>query len=395
MQKRLDFLLERYLNRTATEAERAELFEFISREENRPYLNTLLTDKWMQQSPDEVMPFSLKSEDNVLAEILNRQYAETPVRRMFPAKKWIAAAASLIIIAGTAIYFSQTTNDNNKLTAAAAEKPPVSDDIVAGTNKATLTLADGTSVILGDDTDKALTDAHNNIIQKKGELIYVPAPDKNKNTAAITYNTMTTPIGGQYKIKLPDGTYVWLNAASSIRYPVAFDDKERAVTVTGEAYFEVARDAKRKFLVNLNGSVTEVLGTDFNVKGYPDEEEVMITLAEGSVKVSGANANGKILKPGQQAGWDNKTGKIIVAKADVETALAWKNGLFQFNGENIEKIMHMLGKWYGVEVAYADKIPAGHYSGVVSRSSNLSKVLKILEESGLHFSLEGKKLTVL
>lgn len=406
MQQRLSFLLERYLNHTATKAELDELFGLISEEKYRETLEDELHNKWMQQPEHEKMKFSLQSEHDVLKNILDKnQLPELlPEPKIhFLQRYWlrIAAAAIIILIAGIYYYSSAPRNNKNIL---ADTKDTAANIIKPGGQKAILTLADGSTIILDDSSNGTLaTEGNNNIIKKDGELIYDASgalqtrPDNN--TSGEIYNTMSTPKGGQYKLRLPDGSRVWLNAESTIKYPVIFNNKERNVSITGEAYFEVATDKNRKFLVNVNGTVTEVLGTSFNVSGYNDEDAIKITLLQGAVKVAKPNAknnaDAKILKPGQQAGWNIKTEKLTVQQADVDAVMAWKNGLFQFSGDDIVSIMKKISKWYDVEISYAGKIPQGHYNGIVSRSSDLGTVLKILEESGLHFNIEGKKLIVL
>lgn len=413
MQQRLSFLLERYLNHTATKAELDELFDLISEEKQRDRLEAELHEKWMQQPENEKMKFSLQSEQDVLKTILTRNQSdevlpETKIH--FFQKYWfrIAAAAVIILTAGIYYYSNTPGTDKNML---AVTKDTATKIIKPGGQKAVLTLADGSTIILDDSSNGTLaTEGNNHIIKKDGELIYESGSTlssfgkgtgKGSQNEEPTggFNTMSTPKGGQYKLRLPDGSKVWLNAESTIKYPVVFNSKERNVSITGEAYFEVATDKNKKFLVNVNGTVTEVLGTNFNVSGYTDEDAIKITLLQGAVKVARPNAknNGdaKILKPGQQAGWNIKTEKLTVQEADIDAVMAWKNGLFQFNGDDIVSIMKKISKWYDVEIRYAGKIPQGHYNGIVSRSSDLETVLKILEESGLHFNIEGKKLIVL
>jgi ferric-dicitrate binding protein FerR (iron transport regulator) len=244
-----------------------------------------------------------------------------------------------------------------------------------------------------------------------GRLAYAPS---GAASAPVTYNTMSTPRGRQYQLVLPDGTKVWLNAASSITYPTAFSGSDRRVTLTGEAYFEVRQDASRPFNVSVkNREEIEVLGTSFNVNGYEDEHEVKTTLLDGSVRVVvtdslvGVNTNkGKlsvVLKPGEQAqlvlrdssGRDKVSKPMkILSDVDVDQVVAWKNGLFQFKGATMQTVMNQLSRWYNVEVTYEGTIPEHRFVGKVSRDYNLSDVLAVLQASDIHFSIEGKRIIV-
>ena len=402
MEQRLATLLERYFNKSATANELAELAGYIEDESLRHQVEQALMNAWMQQSQEERMRFTNKSEDEVLASILA---AGVPAS-IVPTKKiplfkqyWfkISAAAVLILALGLGYLFQGGNKNVSK--PIVKELQPKRTDVEPGSQKAILTLSDGRKITLDGSSDGILASQHSiNIIKKDNEVIYDAGGKKLANIAPgedIVYNTMTTPRGGQYKLKLPDGTLVWLNAQSSIKYPLKFA-KERRVIVTGEAYFEVIKDPRRKFIVDAGGSVTEVLGTHFNVSSYTEDKDgIKITLLEGAVKVAAINAGSKILKPGQQADLNPSAKEILVKSADVDAATAWKNGLFQFNSDNIKTIMNKIGRWYDVDISYAGEIPGGHYSGIVSRSSKLSTVLKILEENGLRFDIQQKKLIVL
>jgi ferric-dicitrate binding protein FerR (iron transport regulator) len=199
---------------------------------------------------------------------------------------------------------------------------------------------------------------------------------------------------------LPDGSKVWLNAASSLRFPTAFVGRERGVVLTGEAYFEIARDKNMPFKVQVNDMKVEVLGTHFNVMSYKNEGMVNTTLLEGAVRVSslppaGETGQGLVLKPGQQASIRQGASAFTLHDADIESVIAWKNGLFQFNNADIQTIMRQIERWYDVDIHYQSSIPDGHYSGTMGRDNSLLTLLRIFEESDLKFTIEGKKLTVL
>lgn len=204
------------------------------------------------------------------------------------------------------------------------------------------------------------------------------------------FNTMRTPRGGEYRLQLPDGSKVWLNAASSITYPNIFTGDTRSVEITGEAYFEVAKDAARPFKVQAGNMKVEVLGTHFNINAYPGEPVIKTTLLEGAVRIQDA-----VLKPGQQASLA-ATGQFRV-EDDVETeeVMAWKNGFFQFNDADMPTVMRQLENWYDITVAYEGRVPKRSFGGAIQRSLPLSKVLDILEENNVRFKIEGRNITVM
>src|SRR5690606_29853914 len=265
-------------------------------------------------------------------------------------------------------------------------------NIAPGSNKAALTLADGSTILLDDAAEGKISEQGNTFVYKTNGTLSYNAQNVNSNlNAKQSFNTLTTPRGGQYKIVLPDSTVVWLNAESSIRFPTKFSAHERNVSLTGEAYFEVATNKSAPFKVNLESMEVEVLGTHFNVMAYSDEKSVNTTLIEGSVKIH-KNQQQKLLRPGQQARVSNT---IKVSNVDVNEAIAWKNGLFQFKEANIETILRQIGRWYDVKIEYQGEISDEKYRAEISRKANLSQVLKILEISGLKFSLkEGRTITV-
>jgi ferric-dicitrate binding protein FerR (iron transport regulator) len=225
-----------------------------------------------------------------------------------------------------------------------------------------------------------------------GQLVY--NAESTTTGAAIQYNVLTTPRGGQYRIVLPDGTKVWLNAASYIKFPTTFSGDKRDIELKGEAYFEVAQNAKQPFEVSVSGMQVQVLGTSFNVNAYDDESNIKTSLIDGKVKVLN-QSNASILAPGHEAVMNKNTNDIQVAAADVEDAIAWKNNVFSFQNADIPTIMRQIARWYDVEVSYEGKVSTEKFVGEVSRNSNVSEVLKILELNKVHFRIEGKKITVL
>jgi ferric-dicitrate binding protein FerR (iron transport regulator) len=265
--------------------------------------------------------------------------------------------------------------------------------VLPGGNRALLTLANGSSIVLDSAADGILAQQGNTRIKKLngGQIVYsVPG----MKPEAVFYNVLTTPRGGQYRLALPDGSQVWLNAASSIRYPTAFTGRERRVEITGEAYFEIAKNPQMPFYVKVNDMQVEVLGTHFNVMAYANEDAVRTTLLEGSVKVNRGSST-VFLKPGQQSALGEKGAVSVIDGADTEEAVAWKNGLFEFDNVSIETVLRQISRWYDVDVQYEGNTMPSHFGGQISRYSNLSQVLKILELSGIHFRIEGKRLIVL
>nr|WP_249207897.1 FecR domain-containing protein [Chitinophaga hostae] len=225
---------------------------------------------------------------------------------------------------------------------------------------------------------------------QNGQVVYTNA------TAAQTdaYNVLTTPPGGQYQLVLPDGSKVWLNAASSLRFPAGFSGRERKVELKGEAYFEVAENVKMPFVVQTGDNTVQVLGTHFNLMAYQEEPSTNVTLLEGAVRVL-HKTDTALLKPGQQAILAANRRIETVKLADTEKIIAWKNGYFSLNGEGTAVVMRQLARWYNTEVEYAGKVPDLKFEGSIKRSYDLRDVLAILEESGIHFRVEGRKIVVL
>jgi ferric-dicitrate binding protein FerR (iron transport regulator) len=229
-------------------------------------------------------------------------------------------------------------------------------------------------------------------INKTGDGKIVYQEDQTKESL-VEYNTITTPRGGKYELTLADGTTVTLDAASSIRYPVAFTGRERRVEITGQVYFEVAHNQSKPFRVQASDQTVEVLGTHFNINAYPDEADLRTTLLEGSVRITKAQASA-ILKPGEQAITSDQSTLIRVRDADTEAAVAWKEGHFHFSHADIPTVMRQLARWYDVEVAYVGSIPKRSFSGNINRNTKASVALEILSVSNVHFKIEGKKIIV-
>lgn len=333
---------------------------------------------------DESRTRTISSDFASLQNRINHSARGLKVIRSSAWLKW-SIAASVLVLFSVALLFYITQNTRT------AE--PKLTDVAPGGNKATLILANGKKIDLSGAGNGAIADETGIKVIKtaEGKIIY----DLSNTTAAANgqYNTIETPMGGQYQVNLADGTKVWLNAASSLRYPTHFSGKERKVELTGEGYFEVAHQKEMPFKVASAGQTVEVLGTHFNIMAYHDEPVVKTTLLQGSVRISMGKKH-TLLKPGEQA---SRIGdKISVSEdVDMEDVVAWKNGYFKFN-ESLEGIMSKISRWYGVAVVYETKTdPNLTYSGKISRTRNISAILKIIEFNGdVHFRIEGHKVYV-
>ena len=323
------------------------------------------------------------------------QHIRAERRRPVTERIWFRAAAAAIVagaISTIAWWYKQPghTGEHAVLAAHAAIQP--------GHDGAVLTLADGRKMVLDSLANGLLTmQQGTKVLLNNGQLTY-QADGTNAMTGA--YNTINTPRGRQFRVTLPDGSKVWLNAASSISYPTAFTGRQRKVEVKGEAYFEVTENPSMPFIVKANDVQVQVLGTYFNINAYTDEEAIKTTLLEGAVKVT-KDAATALLNPGQQAAVSNSPSKsnqspsILVQVADTTQVVAWKNGVFNFQNVTLEKMMRKLARWYDIEVAYEKGIPDIAFEGEVNRQNELADVLHILEHMGVHFRLEGRRLTVL
>jgi len=366
-------LRKKYLNGTASPDEIQLLehyYELFSEEED-------IIDQF---TDDEVAHMEKYLKEGITNSIIAKGRPHIPFYQTL-----IRAAAILVFVSATIILlYSRYTRKQIE------NKTAVTYDVAPGGNKAILTLSNGSKVMLNDSKNGLLATQAGALILKKDSLLsYKSIAGK---TDAVTYNTINTPNGGQYQLVLADGTRVWLNAASSLKFPTEFNGNNRTVELTGEAYFEVAKDKHKPFNVKTANQTVQVLGTHFNVNSYSDEAVVKTTLLEGSVKVYSATAS-VLINPGQQALLSNN--QLLVNKdPDVNEVIAWKNGMFQFNEADIQTIMRQIARWYDIDVEFKGKIPDYTYHGKISRNSNVSQVLKILELSGIDFTIEGRKIIV-
>ncbi|WP_119079151.1 FecR family protein [Chitinophaga alhagiae] len=301
-------------------------------------------------------------------------------------RRW-AIAASLALVAGAAaLYLLRPSATAPRQMA--IQQPAAMEDAAPGGNKAVLTLANGSQIVLDSAGQGVLATQGGTAVIKsqQGQLVY-KEEENTENTAAVAMNTLRTPRGGQYMIVLPDGTKVWLNSQSSLQFPAVFNGKERVVQLTGEAYFEVAHNKQKPFRVASAGAHIEVLGTHFNVMAYANEPHMETTLLEGAVRVS-KGSRSEVIKPGRQVQLSGS--EMTVRSVDTDDAIAWKTGLFRFNNHSLKSIMRQIERWYDVQIDYAS-MPDKEYSGMMRRTSNLSEVLKMLEVAGrVRFTIEGR-----
>ena len=389
---RLEYLFNCYVQHNCSEKEEEELMNLLSRSENEAKVKKLLDELIENKELEASMP------DETAASILQNIFEKDKAQVVTIEKKgsvftlWMRVAAAVVIlfISGTACWVLFKNKD--KTTAPVALSSAKPSPVLPGGNHAILTLANGTRIVL-DSIQNGNIKGGNANINKKGPLLVYDGSSGFETNAPVTYNTLATPRGGQYQLVLPDGSKVWLNASSSIHFPTAFTGNQRNVELTGEAYFEVAKNKEKPFHVNVKGMQVEVLGTHFNVNAYGDEGNIKTSLLEGSVKIKSGQASG-LLKPGEQAILGGNVNKIEIKKADMSEVMAWKNGLFQFDDAGITTIMQEISRWYNVEIVYQGEIPVRRFEGKISRDAQLSDVLKILELSDVKFKVEGRTIVV-
>ncbi|HEY4290301.1 MAG TPA: FecR family protein [Puia sp.] len=370
----LQRLLEKYKNNTITAEEFRQLWATLGEERFDSYWHELAERTLNDQSVH-----NLSDQEQMAGQLAQIRAIIRPKPRIYRIARY--AAAAVILLAFGAYIITRNTNNQPRV---AAVTPKSADKIKPGTQKAMLTLADGTVVTLDSMTNgKIAQQGATQVLKLASGQIRYQAADAKDQQGNIAYNVMSTPMGGQYQLTLPDGSNVWLNAGSSITYPTAFPGNKREVKITGEVYFEVAKDKNKTFRVTAGDQVIEVLGTHFNINAYPDEDHIKTSLLEGAVKV-----NKVLLQPGQAF----TKGKIEPTNVDQD--IAWKNGEFNFNNQTLAQVMRQLARWYDLEIVYPQGIPQKEYGGEIGRNLTLDQVLKGLENSGIHFQLNGRRLMV-
>ncbi|WP_291912269.1 FecR family protein [Chitinophaga sp. CB10] len=379
-------LLAKYLEGKCTPEESEELLQWLNtKESRRTALQAMQEEFERSMTEPAIVPESMSNrvETRLLQEISRDK--EAPVHQL-RRRKWMVAAA---VMTGVVVAAGYLYNNNRSKPAVVKQIASVA-DIKPGSDKAILTLADGTQVTLDSAGNQVIVQGGTKVKQQNGQLLY---ETDGQTTQAETFNTLNVPRGGQFKLVLPDGSTVWLNAASSLRYPTAFTGNTRTVEIKGQAYFEVAQNSNKPFIVKAAGTTIQVLGTGFDIMSYADEKEQRTTLVEGAVKVKAGTIE-KYLKPGQQVALDNETGVATVQDADVQGVIAWKTGFFEFDNVSLSTILRQLGRWYDLDIVNKFANNNSRLGGRISRNLPLSEILPMLKSAGAEFTLNGRTLVV-
>ncbi|MET7000414.1 FecR family protein [Chitinophaga defluvii] len=403
-------LLDRYINNTISPEEMELLLHKIEEGEVPESFTDALRRHW-EVSREQGQTDTRAWNEKFAAMMAEEKRNNPPLKRVMTTGKRLLryAAAVLLLVAMGTWYFSER---NKTAPPAPAISSPATElaDLKPGTPGAILKLSNGQEIVLDSANNGVLAiQGNTKIIRRNNQIFY---DETASNQTEAVYNTITTPKGRQYQLILADGSKVWLNAASSIRYPTLFTGNKREVEITGEVYFEVAHqtlknnrangagETRMPFIVKVSnaaghGEEIEVLGTHFNINAYHDEPAVKTTLLEGSVKVSTMAGHSAVLQPGQQSAVA-QNGAIHVMKAvNTDAVMAWKNGYFSFDQTDLATLMRQIGRWYDVDISYEGAIPVRKFGGEISRDNNASQVLKIMEETGVRFRIEGRKIIVL
>ena len=399
---KLHSLLQQYFNNTISRSDYIELLDGLNKISPDEIVNVI--DEELLNL-DKGPKFRKKQSQDVLNRIktdprftiiTDAQKTDQPQLVKFHGRSFLRIAAAILVLftSGLLIIRHQNSAQNTSIKRVANQRSNI---IMPGGKAATLTLANGKVILLSNAVNGLLTNtgAGKVLKNRSGQIIY----DNNGNTTVadnqVSYNTLKTPKGGEYQVVLPDGTKVWLNAASSISYPVIFTGNERRVKLIGEAYFEVAKNKQKPFYVSINDIQIRVLGTHFNISAYGEDEGVTTTLLEGAVQVT-KNKSLSLLKPGQQAVINYTSDNIVVSEANIENAMAWKNGYFIFDDDNIVGIMKKISRWYDVDIDYKGTFADQKFGGTFYRNKSISELLKHLEKvGGTHFTITGRRISVM
>ena len=387
---RIIYLVERYTTGSLTGQEMQELRDVMLNDSKGPIVQEAL--EHLLQTESVPTSFDLQPWQKVVQRIMqvDRGFIGSKHKTAGVRYLWrIAAAAVLILMIGVGGYFYY--EDQKRQDTVTSITLPIVRDLPPGSDKAILTLADGSQIELDSVIGKVAREGAITAINGQGQLKYEGTAVAHET--AVSYHTISTPRGGQYKLILADGTVVWLNAASSLRFPTAFTGTSRKVELTGEGYFEVAHNKNKPFKVTVNGMEVEVLGTDFNINAYSEEPFVKTTLIQGIVKVR-KDAASAVLNPGQQAQLSSANHLKVISDIDTEDVLAWKNGNFSLKGADVAALLRQISRWYDVDVVYETTPSGKQFVGSISREVNLSDVLSALQEYGINARLEGRQIRV-
>ena len=372
-------------------ADEQQLFQSFLLEDRYQAMFNRLMDEVMMEDHSSLGAAAGFNEEAVFDRIMQKESANAVVvpmhRKSNNRLAWLSIAAAILLAVCIGVYLWFPGTHHNRAVQAVA---PVKKEILPGTNGAILTLADGSRIVLDSAQDGVIANKQGTtVLLHQGQLSY----SETGAATAVGENTLTTPRGRQFSVVLPDGTKVWLNAASSLTYPSRFTTSERLVKVTGEAFFEVAKDVRKPFKVQAADHTVEVLGTSFNINAYTDEPATKTTLLEGSVRVVNSNNNNKVLKPGQQA--VIKGTELSVSEVETDEVMAWKNGYFHFKDAGIKEVMRALQRWYDIEIVYEGKPTNRSFQGKIQKDLTLSELLSGLERSDVHFKTDHNTLTIL
>jgi transmembrane sensor len=391
---RFTILLEHYLNGSLTKAEAIELTELLENPTVFQEFNQLMESQLNGHFYDEQVGLSLTSErisTSIISKLklVHNNAGKTRISHLvhFLSTAWFRYAAAIILVLGVVIYvFSSRSNLETPVITEELNKPP-------GKDRAILILSDGREIVLDNSNTENISDGSISIKKSDGVLTYNPM--LISDAKSITYNTMNTPRGGQYQLVLPDGSKVWLNAASSIRYPTIFHGKNRMIELIGEAYFDIKANKKMPFIVKTQNAEVLVLGTAFNVNSYTDEPQFSTTLINGSVKVSAAGIDSKIIISSQQVQLSNSKPCILEVKdnVDIDKVVAWQKGIFAFKGVSLDVIARQLSRWYDVEIVVGNN-KTKKLSGGISKKTPLRTVLDNLEVNGVFHKWENNIITL-
>lgn len=402
-QNKLDELLSLFAEGKISRDEFEHLFDYLRSEDDDDSINYAIDQELGKMKKCASLTDGEK--DAIFQNIVtNDKFGQEPVsessgNHVLRAWYQVGVAASILAMLTVGLYFYTNRTIDTPVVLSESQTIKEKSIIKPGGDKAVLTLSDGSKIILEDAKKGLLANQAGVSIQKTadGELLYSFA--KNVSSVSETlpeeviYNKIETPFGGKYQINLPDGSKVWLNSASTLRFPALFSGNTREVELNGEAYFDVAKNPNKPFKVITKDQIVEVLGTQFNINSYSDEETFKTTLIEGSVKIIYKDRV-VLLSPGQQFQPNMKSSKVI--EADTEEVTAWKNGYFLFKDEDIRSIMRKISRWYNVEVNYSGNIPDVGFGGNISRSKDINEVLNVLQlTNAVHFKVEGRRITVM
>lgn len=398
--ERIIAIMERAHARQATDEELQELADALDQDADGSV--TSFMEEWLEQDrpgialPGEERANAMMTDILEAGRIIDAPGDETSAK-ISPLRRYgrvVAAAAAVLLLAGASYYFLwRQPVPTQPVIVSTGPGKPTPEGLPAG-KKAVLTLANGATLTLDEQHKDTITRQGNTAIVKEEEGRVVYQPGQIAATGLKLLNKVSTPRGGQYRVDLADGTRVWLNAASSLLFPADFNGSERVVELEGEAYFEVAQNSSQPFIVKAEQTTVQVLGTHFNVSAYGDETLQKTTLLEGKVQVLAGNARYQ-LQPGQQVIFDKKgTAAKLVRNANIDEAVAWKNGYFQFSGADVTTLLRDISRWYNIEVVFHGEPTGCELSGKIDRNIRLSSIVAALREGGVHCTLEGNKLVV-